>query len=199
MMGLWVYFCWQTEIMWGRERKCFVWDLKLHFELLIEYFRSETKIKMFPFPCSWKYTEWKSRGVEGKGWSPGCFSFPFLPLLPCPLHNRGEAKLAHRLLFHFIAMQLHPAPISFMSSSHLCPFQKTACPVWQLQLVNFGTMWLKADWYKSLNSVTYENSSWGSTPTTVLSWEKLKARCWSNDRNNLVMDFVCPLELESPT
>lgn len=39
--------------------------------------------------------------------------FSFLPnrAMVFHLHNGVEAKLVHRLFFHFIAMQLHPALI----------------------------------------------------------------------------------------
>ena len=56
----------------------------------------------------------KIEGRRGKGMKSQILQFPFLPIsaMLFHLHNGGEAKLERRLLFHFIATQLHPALIA---------------------------------------------------------------------------------------
>lgn len=50
------------------------------------------------------------RGERMKSWILQLLFLPISAML-FHLHNGVEAELAHRLLFHFIAIQLHPALI----------------------------------------------------------------------------------------
>lgn len=55
----------------------------------------------------------KVGGEGGENMKSQTLQSPFLPVraMLFHLHNEVETELVHRLLFHFIAMQLHPALI----------------------------------------------------------------------------------------
>lgn len=56
----------------------------------------------------------KIEGRKGERMKPRIHQFPFLPIsaMLFHLHNERKAELVHWSLFHFIAMQLHPALIA---------------------------------------------------------------------------------------
>lgn len=115
MMGLWVYFCWQTEIMGERERKYFVSDLKLYFWIVNRVPEKLNKKKKKCFH-SFAAESTQNKNWEEEWWKMTSWTLPFcfLPITAMLLHfhDRGESKLVHRLLFHFIARQLLPALIT---------------------------------------------------------------------------------------